>query len=143
MNKLTSAILLASFILISAPVLAEETNSTTGASVSAINFSCMQTAVEKRDNAIIAAIDARYTAHKSALQTRRDALKAAWVITNAKDRRVARKTAWDAYNQAVKKAVSDFRKARQAAWKQFHTDAKACNGVSSEESAGAGVDAQL
>ena len=87
---------------------------------------CAAAAVDKRDAAVAAALDTRYNAHKAALTARTAALKAGWVLTDLKSIRAALKTAWQTYNQAVKDANSAFRTARQAAWKQFAADVRAC-----------------
>lgn len=94
------------------------------------NLVCMQTAVEKRDNAIIAAWDTFSASMKSALTTRRDALKAGWAKEVRKDRRTALHEAWRAYKNARKAAREAFRNSRNAAWNTFRTEGKACKGVS-------------
>ena len=96
----------------------------------------MQTAVEKRDNAVIAAWDALFASIKTALQTRRDALETAWGITNRKERTKAVKDTWTAFRKANKEAQKIFRKARKDTWKQFKTDRKACKVTSTGESEG-------
>lgn len=108
------------------------------------NLPCMQAAVEKRDNAVIAAVDVYYGAVKTALQVRRDALKAAWGIANAKDRRAALRQAWDAFKSSHKAAAKALNQARKDAWKQWKADAKACRVPGAEEPGGGeGVDARL
>lgn len=88
---------------------------------------CVQNAVTKRENAIIAGVDAFSTTVKSALQTRRDSLVNAWSITDKNQRRAAIKTAWDAFRGTWKSASTALRNARKAAWAQYRTDAKACH----------------
>jgi hypothetical protein len=150
MKKLITAIILTALMLTVAPVLADYTSTSAATSTplkfkKVVNLVCMQTAVEKRDNAIIAALTARETALLAALTARRDALKAAWGISDAKARRKALRTAWDAYKAARKKAANDFSKARKAAWRQFYKDIKSCKDRSGSdlEVVGEGVDTQL
>ncbi len=102
----------------------------------ALDVACIQGAIEKRDTAIIGGVDAFGTAIKSALTTRKDALKAAWAVEKAKDRRAARKAAWAAYDKAAKDAHSALKSVRNGAWSTYKTDLKACKAAD----AGEGVD---
>lgn len=86
----------------------------------------MQTAVEKRETAIIAALVTYTNAWKTSLETRKTELNTAWGITNNKDRRTAINAAWKKFREARKEQRRAFRDARKDAWKQFKTDAKAC-----------------
>ncbi len=99
-----------------------------------INTVCMQTAIEKRDTAIIAAHDAHSAATKSALTARKDAVKAAWALPTAKEVAQARKAANDTFSSSVKGAHSALRTARNAAWEAFNTDKVACGHPGAKES---------
>ncbi|MBU6415076.1 hypothetical protein KGQ34_02455 [Patescibacteria group bacterium] len=134
------------------PVFADTAaGGTTGGATSAqpavqktVDLACMQTAVEKRDNAIISALDAYSSAVKTALQTRRDALKDAWGITDRKQRRSALRTAWNAFKGTWRNAAKSLRIAKRDAWMQFNKDQRTCKGNAGDEPAGGqGVDAQL
>lgn len=106
--------------------------------------SCIKGAVEKRDNAIIAALDVYSASTKTALEARRDALKAAWDITVAKDRRLAIKNVWNNYSKAQREARKKLRSAQKSAWKQFNTDSKSCGKeATTDDRTGEGIDAQL
>ncbi len=87
---------------------------------------CMQNAVEKRDNAIIARVDSFATFVKGALEIRRDAQKTAWTITDKKQRQAALKNAWAKFKGTWAKAFKKLRTDRTTAWKQFYIDRKAC-----------------
>ncbi len=89
-------------------------------------LACVSTAVEKRDNAIITAWDAFSASARNALLARRDALKAAWLLTDKTARRAAIKKAWTDFRAAAKTARVTLNKARRAAWKQYAVDLKAC-----------------
>lgn len=91
-----------------------------------VDSACMQNAVEKRDSAIISAVDAYAGTVKTALQTRKDALKAAWAITDKAQRNAALKAAWAAFNGTWKNARQALSEQRKAAWSAFKADAKAC-----------------
>lgn len=109
-----------------------------------VDLACVQTAVEKRDNAIISAVDTYASAVKTVLQTRRDALKAAWSIADKKQRRSALRAAWDAFQGTSKNVTKGLRSAKRDAWMQFNKDQRLCNGNAGDEPAGGqGVDAQL
>ena len=107
-----------------------------------VNTACMQTAVGKRDGAIISGLDAYYNAAKSALTSRQTALQGAWGITDKKAHTEAQRKAWSDYRASIKAARKTFQSARTSAWKQFSTDAKACHGAT-EEFGSQGTDEQL
>lgn len=86
----------------------------------------MQRAIDKRDTAVIVAADKYHADLKKALETRRDELKKAWEITEAKERRKAIRTVWDHYRKSVKDARKVMREARHTTWKQFYTDRRQC-----------------
>lgn len=156
MKKIISALLLTGMLVALAPVYAEDSygagNANSTSTNQAINAKkpvtfdpiCVQNAIDKRDNAIIAATDVYSAAAKTALQTRRDALKAAWALADRKARHSALTAAWKAYRSSLSKARKDFNKARAAAWKQWGIDRKACKDTPNDEfGTGAGVDATL
>lgn len=122
---------------------------TTATSMSSIATStldviCIQKVVDTRDSAIITAADGYYTSTKSALETRRDALKNAWAISKVKERKVAIKKAWADFTKAQKEAKRKLQKAKSAAWKQYRADRKGCGKQAiSDDSAGEGADSQL
>ncbi len=84
----------------------------------------MAAAVEKRDNAIIAAVGVYSSTMTTALTTRRDALKAAWQIADNAQREAALKAAHNAFKGTWKKARQAMNDARKAAWKTFRQEAK-------------------
>jgi hypothetical protein len=94
---------------------------------------CMSSAVDKRDTAVVTAFDTFSASLKTALTTRKDALKAGWSQTSTDARKSALKAAWQTFQQSQKSAREAFRKSKQAAWKQFKTDAKTCKANTSEE----------
>lgn len=142
------------FGLASVSVYAEDTVITTGnteqttgsnlsgAEVSAV-VACMQTAVETRDTAIVAAFDTYATAVKSALNTRKDALKIAWAITDRKERRTAIMTAWKNYKIAIKDAKSALKTSKKTAWDTFKTASKACKPAKTQDNSNQSVDNSL
>lgn len=107
-----------------------------------VDATCMVTAVEKRENAIIAAFAAFTKAGEAALVARRDSLKTAWVLT-AEERTAGVKTAWETYKEEAKATRAALQAGRKAAWKQFKIDAKACKQSPAEEGGGEGIDQQL
>jgi len=94
---------------------------------------CMQTAVDKRDTAIIAGVDAYSGTIKLALGARKDALKTAWAIENRTERRVAIKKVWKDFKVTSEKARKDFKLAKRAAWDQFNQDRKACGSLGASD----------
>lgn len=91
-----------------------------------IDLACVQTAVEKRDNTVIAAFDAFTSSVRAALVTRRDALKAAWGNADRAERHAAIRTTWATFRNSRRAARQTWHAARRAAWRQFHVDRRAC-----------------
>ena len=131
-----------SVVLAALPAAAQEKGN--NATLSATALSCMQTATDVRDNAIIAAWDVQYPAIKTALQTRQASLKAAWTQTDAKTRRSATKAAWDAYKKSAKSARAAMKASHKAAWTKFEADKKACSPKATKDDNGSlGMDNAL
>ncbi len=90
---------------------------------------CIQTALEKRENAIIAAYNKKTAAIKAALEQRKIALKEAWGKPTVRERVLARVKAWQAFKTAQYKANKTYQTESKAAWQQFYKDRKACKTV--------------
>lgn len=88
---------------------------------------CMIAAVNKRDTALISALDKFHVSTKTALEIRKEALKRAWNLSDEKERTVAIKAAADTFKASARKAAKELKEARRAAWKQYETDRKACH----------------
>ncbi len=144
MNKTLSKIAMTALPLALATAIVLPVFAKTAHDTTQINVACVQAAIEKRDTAVIAAVDAYATAVKSALSARKDAEKAAWNLTDRNARRTALKAAQTTYRNSVRVARNAFRDARNSAWKQFRTDRKACGGsTGSEEIGSQGLDENL
>lgn len=135
--KLASKIvpLLGAGLLIAGVALAQTTNSnsntnttnSTNAVVSKnVNLPCIQAAIGKREDAIIAAVTAFHGSITTTLQTRKTELNAAWSIVVAKDRKMAIRQVWKKFQQAERQANKIKRAAKGAAWKQYRVDRRAC-----------------
>jgi len=91
-----------------------------------VNIACMKTAVEKRENALLSAYDTYVGKIKTAHETRKTDLLAAWSIQDPKERHTAIKAAWDKYRQSVKTATTEWNQSRRTIWTQFVQEAKNC-----------------
>lgn len=138
---MTRVCIVASLFITALPVFAQMTSSTpipssafapSHSPIPKLNTACMQTAVGKRDGAIISSLDVYYNAAKSALISRQTALQGAWGISDKKARTEAQRKAWSDYRASIKTARKTFQTARGSAWKTFGTDAKACRGTTEE-----------
>lgn len=94
---------------------------------------CMASAVEKRDSAMITAVDTYHSAVTAALKTRKHALKSAWGISDPKARKNALTAAWITFNGTFKKADRALKSSRKTVWRQFGAERKACHGYPSDE----------
>lgn len=100
----------------------------------AIDLPCVQAAVEKRDSALETSWDKLSAAVKSALGSRKNALKDAWGKADKKERRGAINKAWKDYQAAVKAGRNAFKTERRAAWSQYKKDGKACHATVEDSS---------
>jgi len=149
MKKIAS-FLLTAFVastLFALPIYAEESMGDPVAkapkTLTAEVVACAQTSVETRDTAMIAAMDKYNTAVKAALTARKDALKAAWAMTNAKEARAAIKTAWANYKTAAMDARKSLKADKKAVWAKFKTDRKACKTPNEMDNSSESMDSQL
>lgn len=140
MNKFMSGTL-ATVIMLGAFAL--PASAATTKTATAVDGKCMETAVDKRDTAIMNAIDTFHTAVKTALTTRKDALSAAWGNTDTTARKEALKTAWTNWKNEAKAARQSLNTARKSAWSTFQTDRKACKVTSSSDPTNSSVDSGL
>ena len=141
MNKISG--LFASMVLLAftVPVFAQN-----GLAVSkrGVDLICMQTAVKKRDTAIMTAFSVFSNSIQLALSTRLTELKTAWGIQDASARKQAIKSAWEKYKKTAKSARETMQVARKNAWNQFKADRKACGtGAAKEDTTPPTVDNNL
>ncbi len=112
--------------------------SSTHAKKEEIDLVCMQNAIVKRDNAVIASINVYVGVVIKSIEARRDALKAAWTITDKEKRKEALRMAWENDKNTRKGAKKAFKKSRNGAWEVFRTDRKVCRGRDDENGDGDG-----
>lgn len=129
------AIFIASNIVL-AQTTATTTSSSSNPSRKTVDLVCMQTVVDTRENALLAARITQGNAISTAYQIRKPALHEAWNIANKTARRSAVKAAWKTWNDSMKKANKDWRTAKHAAWVKFEKDRKTCRGISISEEVG-------
>ena len=91
-----------------------------------VDIACMKTAVEKRENALLAAYDVYFGKLRAARETRKTDLLAAWSVQDPKERGTAVKTAWEKFRQSVKTVTTEWNQGRKTIWTQFAQDAKNC-----------------
>lgn len=91
-----------------------------------INHPCMQTAVEKYHNALIAAFDGYVSIHKSAMTARRDSLKTAWGITDRNQRKQAIRSAEKLFKDSERVAKNVQKTSERAAKQTFENESDQC-----------------
>ena len=94
---------------------------------------CIQTAVDAREESVLAAVTSYTSSVVSAFQTKKTALHAAWAISDNAQRKAAVKTAWATFAQSKKAAKQTYKTARQTAWSNFQKAAKQCSESMSDE----------
>ncbi len=89
-------------------------------------IACMQSAVTKRDEAVIAAVIVHQTKLVDALKVREQSLVASWTIQEEAAGNAARKAAWRIFQADANGAKATLKDSKDAAWKQFSLDRKNC-----------------
>lgn len=90
------------------------------------NVQCVQTAIEKRESSYVIAFDGYYATVRSAMITRKDALKNAWLFTDSSQRKTAIKNATKNFSTTEKSARKIKRDLEKQATKTYKTEANAC-----------------
>lgn len=142
-KKIVSALVLVLFALTAMPAaFAQDANSpaTTTPPVyvgpTSEQLACVKAAVDVRETSLIAILDSFYSAMKTAFETRKTELLAAWSITDGKERRKARNAAWKKFTKTSRDAIRKHRNDRKEAWKKFEQDARKCGVPSTGEPKG-------
>lgn len=91
-----------------------------------LDVACVQKAIGIREDSLIATFDTFSATAKTALTARKDALVTAWGKTDAKERRTARKAAYDAHKATMKTAHETLKTSKKAAWNTFNTSIQSC-----------------
>lgn len=89
-----------------------------------LNQTCMQTAVDTREAAILKAFKDSNTRTVDALTIRGTALHDAWGLTDQKARNTAIKNAWSTWKSAKKADNKSLSNDRKSAWTAYKTTAK-------------------
>lgn len=105
-------------------VRGDMTTSASSTKSRALNTTCMSTAVEKRETALITAWSEFNNSVAEALADRKTDLMAAWTQTEVTKRSSALKTAWADWKTAKKSAHAEFKNDRKVAWETFKATAK-------------------
>ena len=127
MKKSLSVLLVTAVVLTPAFAFAEISTSTaTHPTRVAVDYTCVQTAVDTREATLGDAFNAFSSAESAALTARKSALHDAWGLSDATARRTARNKAWSDYRTANKAVFTALRTARKAAWSTLTTAEKAC-----------------
>jgi len=109
----------------------KERATTTERVISGVDAACVAAAVATREAALGSGIGANGTAISEAYAARATALASAYVsTTRPKAIKRSVKSAWDTFGAAQRLAKKSWQTSREAAWKQFRTDVKACKGAS-------------
>lgn len=95
-------------------------------SKSVVDLVCMQTAITKRDDAVIAALDKYHASWRNVLEIRRDSLVAAWQLTDRTERWNALRKAWTEFYKQRLAARRIFRQERDTVWKTFRAERNNC-----------------
>lgn len=105
---------------------------------SAVDISCVSTAVGVREDALLSAWNKFDDAVTAVLTARKSALISAWALTDRSARRSAVKEAWSTARKDRKSATATYKSERKTAWSTFKTSAKACGGDVGDEASSDG-----
>ncbi len=116
--------------LITLPLVTFAQTASTTAPVKANDWSvkgqCISTAIDVRETAVITNQTTFNASLLTALNTRKEALKSAWLKTEKKERISARDAAWKAFKDAHKSARTTLESSNKTAWSTFRTSEKSC-----------------
>jgi len=110
-----------------------------------LDAQCIASAVEKRDNAILAGMDSSYATQRNLVVVRERDLKNAWLqISDRRARRAEIARVWNKYRKDIKYMSRQSRTLKNNSWKQFTNNRKAC-GVyaASDDYTSVGTDSSL
>lgn len=111
------------------------TGTTTPIVASTTQVTCIQNALDKRENSLITAHDTYNTAVKTAITNRLTSLKSAWAQTDKKAKVERRVAAYKAFRTEMQTATTALRNTKNTSWKNFQSDARACGVKATGESA--------
>lgn len=97
-----------------------------------INVTCVNGALDKRENALMTAHDVFNTSVKNALAARLAGLKDSYAALTKQDRKVKRDAVTKQFRASIQSAHNTLRDTRKATWGTFNTEMKAC-GVNHDE----------
>ncbi len=89
-----------------------------------VDISCMQTAIDAREESIVDAWESFATNITEALAKRKTALNTAWGLTDVGARNTSLKSTWKTWLADDKEAHKTLRDSRKAGWDTFRTTAK-------------------
>jgi hypothetical protein len=101
-------------------------SSTAPLNLSTTTILCVQTALEKRENALIAGHDAFNVSIKAALVKRLAGLKDAWAQQTLALRQDKRQATWKIFKADGQNAHNAMRLVKTNTWKTFDTDMQTC-----------------
>ncbi|MFH1837949.1 MAG: hypothetical protein ABH808_00400 [Candidatus Kuenenbacteria bacterium] len=104
-----------------------------------LDLKCVKIAVEKRETAIITAVDAYTASIKKSFETRKNALSVAWDIAKIKERNIAIKSAFVQHKKAKRDALRIYKKARLITWQKFTKARISCKALPTGEDMSADI----
>lgn len=91
------------------------------------DVACVQTAIDKRETALMGVADTLNASVKDAISTRGTELKASWAMTtDGPARRTSRRVAWDKYKTSRNTAISTAKSSRSVIGETYKTEMGVC-----------------
>jgi hypothetical protein len=92
-----------------------------------IDLTCMQNAVEKRENSLKTARETYFNKINQAYDERKTALSNAWTIQDLRERQNKINEAWNTFRKNINSAKEEYKKTYNQILKTFTEDRKNCN----------------
>ena len=92
-----------------------------------IDLTCMQNAVEKRENALKTARETYFNKINQAYDERKSALSNAWTIQDLRERQNKIREAWNTFRKNINLAKEEYKTTYNQILKTFNGDRKNCN----------------
>lgn len=94
--------------------------------LSGVVITCSNTALEKRENAVISAVTAYQTTELASLNDRKSGLLTAWNKTTKSELKSAVSAVRKIYKATISGAKSVLRTAKESAWTTYKNDIRVC-----------------
>ena len=140
MKKYRVLLLVVGILVVSSATAFAAEAATTRTKTKKANPTCVATAIDKREAALVKGYETSRNSIIAAFKVRATALKDSWKQPEAKNRQGGVKRAWETFRESRKAARGAWAEAHKAAWAEFYTEVRACGVTSNADLGGSPVE---